>query len=88
MTAIEDQQLAGLLMWVPMGVVYFGACLGLTARLMALGFGDAPTSPAGAVIYGASRFSAPHPRTRDRGGAVHPQALPIGSGAFPQGERP
>lgn len=34
LTAIEDQQLAGLLMWVPMGVVYFGACLALTTRLI------------------------------------------------------
>jgi putative membrane protein len=33
-TALEDQQLAGLLMWVPMGLVYFGACLGLAARLV------------------------------------------------------
>jgi cytochrome c oxidase assembly factor CtaG len=36
LTAIEDQQLAGLLMWVPMGVVYFGACLLLAGRLLAL----------------------------------------------------
>jgi putative membrane protein len=34
LTALEDQQLAGLLMWVPMGVVYFGACLVLAARLV------------------------------------------------------
>jgi putative membrane protein len=34
LTALDDQQLAGLLMWVPMGLVYFGACLGLAARLM------------------------------------------------------
>ena len=34
LTALEDQQLAGLLMWVPMGLVYFGACLGLAARLV------------------------------------------------------
>ena len=32
--AIEDQQLAGLLMWVPMGVVYIGACLMLASRLV------------------------------------------------------
>jgi len=35
LTTLDDQQLAGLLMWVPMGLVYFGACLGLAARLMA-----------------------------------------------------
>jgi putative membrane protein len=34
LTALDDQQLAGLLMWVPMGLVYFGACLGLAARLI------------------------------------------------------
>ena len=32
--ALEDQQLAGLLMWVPMGAVYFGACLALARRLV------------------------------------------------------
>jgi putative membrane protein len=34
LTALDDQQLAGLLMWVPMGVVYFGACLWLASRLV------------------------------------------------------
>jgi putative membrane protein len=34
---LEDQQLAGLLMWVPMGVVYFGACLILANSLLARG---------------------------------------------------
>jgi putative membrane protein len=34
LTALDDQHLAGLLMWVPMGLVYFGACLGLAARLV------------------------------------------------------
>lgn len=37
MAQIEDQQLAGLLMWVPMGLVYFGACLFLAGRLVGLG---------------------------------------------------
>jgi hypothetical protein len=32
---LEDQQLAGLLMWVPMGVVYLGASLLLAARFVA-----------------------------------------------------
>jgi putative membrane protein len=35
LTALDDQQLAGLLMWVPMGLVYFGACLWLASRLIA-----------------------------------------------------
>jgi len=30
---LEDQQLAGLIMWVPMGVVYFAACLALAEKL-------------------------------------------------------
>jgi putative membrane protein len=34
MTPLGDQQLAGLLMWVPMGVVYLGACLLLAGRLL------------------------------------------------------
>lgn len=32
--ALEDQQLGGLLMWVPMGTIYLGACLGLAWRLV------------------------------------------------------
>ena len=34
LSALEDQQLAGLLMWVPMGIVYLGACLLLASRLI------------------------------------------------------
>jgi putative membrane protein len=34
-TPLEDQQLAGLLMWVLMGVIYFAACLLLASRLLA-----------------------------------------------------
>jgi putative membrane protein len=34
LSALGDQQLAGLLMWVPLGVFYFAACLVLTARLI------------------------------------------------------
>jgi hypothetical protein len=33
-SALEDQQLAGLLMWVPMGIVYLAACLVLASRLV------------------------------------------------------
>jgi putative membrane protein len=36
LSALEDQQLAGLLMWVPMGIVYLGACLLLASRLVAV----------------------------------------------------
>jgi putative membrane protein len=35
LSTIEDQQLAGLLMWVPMGGVYFATCLYLASRLVA-----------------------------------------------------
>jgi putative membrane protein len=35
LTPLEDQQLAGLLMWVPMGIVYFAACLLLASRVLA-----------------------------------------------------
>jgi cytochrome c oxidase assembly factor CtaG len=31
LTALEDQQLAGLVMWVPGGLVYIGAALALAA---------------------------------------------------------
>jgi putative membrane protein len=34
LSAVEDQQLAGLLMWVPMGAVYFAVCLLLARRLI------------------------------------------------------
>jgi putative membrane protein len=34
MSALADQQLAGLLMWVPMGGVYFAACLFLASRFV------------------------------------------------------
>lgn len=34
MSALEDQQLAGLLMWVPMGVIYLACCLLLARRLV------------------------------------------------------
>jgi putative membrane protein len=37
LSALEDQQLAGLLMWVPMGIVYLAACLLLASRLVAEG---------------------------------------------------
>jgi putative membrane protein len=34
LSPLEDQQLAGLIMWVPMGFVYFGTCLALAGRLV------------------------------------------------------
>jgi putative membrane protein len=47
LTALEDQQLAGLLMWVPMGIVYFGACLWLASRLVITA--DHPLGPIGRI---------------------------------------
>jgi len=52
LTALGDQQLAGLLMWVPMGIVYFGACFVLAARLVTTA--DNPFQPSG-PIDGTSR---------------------------------
>ena len=37
MTALEDQQLAGLIMWVPAGLVYVGVAMWLGVRLLAGG---------------------------------------------------
>jgi putative membrane protein len=34
LSTLADQQLAGLLMWVPMGSVYFGTCLFLASQLI------------------------------------------------------
>jgi len=34
LNVLEDQQLAGLIMWVPMGIFYLGACLALASRLL------------------------------------------------------
>ena len=52
MSALADQQLAGLLMWVPIGVVYFGACLLLASRFLS---SDAPHTTGAET--GASRPS-------------------------------
>jgi putative membrane protein len=49
---IEDQQLAGLLMWVPMGIVYFGASLALAKQLFA---------PEGRNVRPLAAASAPPP---------------------------
>jgi cytochrome c oxidase assembly factor CtaG len=35
LTPLEDQQLAGLVMWVPMGVIYTAAALAIAARWVA-----------------------------------------------------
>jgi putative membrane protein len=42
LSPLEDQQIAGLLMWVPMGIVYLGVCIALASRLVA-----APVRPRG-----------------------------------------
>jgi putative membrane protein len=34
LSLLEDQQLAGLLMWVPLGTIYLAACLVLASRLV------------------------------------------------------
>jgi putative membrane protein len=52
---LEDQQLAGLIMWVPMGTVYLGACLALANRLLPLPDGrPAESVDAESIQHGAS----------------------------------
>ncbi|WP_146618816.1 cytochrome c oxidase assembly protein [Rhodoplanes elegans] len=49
LSPLADQQLAGLIMWVPMGLVYMAAALGLVARgLAATGDADEACGPASA----------------------------------------
>jgi len=52
LTALEDQQLAGVIMWVPAGTVYAGAALVLAA-LWIRGAGPAPGTPLAAQRSGA-----------------------------------
>jgi cytochrome c oxidase assembly factor CtaG len=40
LTPVQDQQLAGLLMWIPGGLVHAGAALAIVARLLAATRGD------------------------------------------------
>ena len=56
LSALEDQQLAGLLMWVPMGIVYLAACLVLASRLIA-DEGRPSEAPVEAVVVRKNRFS-------------------------------
>jgi putative membrane protein len=52
---LEDQQLAGLIMWVPMGAVYLGACLALANRLLPLPDGrPAESVPLESIQHGRS----------------------------------
>lgn len=45
-SAIEDQQLGGLIMWVPAAIVYVGAGLYIVSRLLRGAGGKYPSSPA------------------------------------------
>src|SRR5690606_38436678 len=45
LTALEDQQLAGLLMWTPAGIVYLPAAMVLGWRLLANAEGDGTPLP-------------------------------------------
>ncbi|RDI58880.1 cytochrome c oxidase assembly factor CtaG [Microvirga subterranea] len=46
LSALDDQRLAGLIMWIPMGGVYFAAALAILAKLIAGSGRAARTSPA------------------------------------------
>ena len=52
LSAAEDQQLAGLLMWVPGGLVHAAAGIGLLAR----GLVDSPSRPATALVLALASF--------------------------------
>jgi putative membrane protein len=90
LSATDDQQLAGLLMWVPMGLVYFGACLLLARRLLAPDFADAAGQPAHTVIFPASRFSGSpaHAPQIGQDSALRCQMAFIQSWPSPRGELP
>jgi putative membrane protein len=51
LTALEDQQLGGLIMWIPGGLAYVAAGLVLCARWLR----PAPGSAAGSAAAGAGR---------------------------------
>lgn len=46
LTALEDQQLAGLIMWTPLGAAYLGACLLVASRLLFSAGSETPTASA------------------------------------------
>jgi putative membrane protein len=48
LTRLEDQQVAGLVMWVPSGLVYLGAALWLLGRRLLLPLQERSYGPAGA----------------------------------------
>jgi cytochrome c oxidase assembly factor CtaG len=89
LTPMEDQQLAGLVMWAPGGVVYMFAGLGLVAAW------PSPAAPrrgdgrAGDKLA-AAQHSAADPACRDaariRGGKAGERALQVGRGASVRGE--
>lgn len=45
LSPLEDQQLAGILMWVPMGILYTGAALFFAHRWLTVNDSDAPLAP-------------------------------------------
>ena len=50
LSALEDQQLAGLIMWVPSGAVYLGAALALAAGWLREAATRRPAAGQGAII--------------------------------------
>jgi putative membrane protein len=59
LSALADQQLAGVLMWVPLGVPYVAAGLSLVSRVLGRSCDDASTVTANASVRPALREPAP-----------------------------
>jgi putative membrane protein len=60
LTPLEDQQLAGLIMWVPGGLIYLAAALTLFGLWLNAGAGPAP-GPSTPARRPAERLVSPEP---------------------------
>lgn len=65
LSAVEDQQLAGLLMWIPGGAVHAGAALAIMLRVLRAPAGDEMSGPRRRRVPGALHSGPAHGR---RGG--------------------
>jgi cytochrome c oxidase assembly factor CtaG len=64
LTAAEDQQMAGLLMWIPGGLVHAGAALVLVLKALRLNGAPAQSAQASNAVVGDPRadHSLRHPQ--------------------------